>query len=248
VADVDKPDKAEAGGKAHIAGLRSAAAALRALGLDAAAEPLEAAAAAKQRELDAEKPLASRFRAADDLVRRRAKEVAAAKAEEAEAVEAVAAATAQLKEATAARVAAEEAEVAATAARAVLQAQLGAAEAKDPAAALDPASGWAVAWALLNGQLAPEAARCMPQFAMAGPLAAAGGGAGVSPGTTPGAAVPATPTSPVSAGGGSAAGGPRGGGGGASDSETGRCTRPRKATAPGPEESEVPECAMDEEG
>ena len=61
VAEADKPDKAEASGKAQVAGLRSAAAALRALGLDAAAELLEAAAAAKQSELDAEKPLASRF-------------------------------------------------------------------------------------------------------------------------------------------------------------------------------------------
>ena len=68
-AEAEKPDKAEASGKAQVAGLRSAAAALQALGLEGAAEPLEAAAAAKQKELDAEKPLASRFRAADDLAR-----------------------------------------------------------------------------------------------------------------------------------------------------------------------------------
>jgi hypothetical protein len=157
-------------------------------------------------------------------------------------------ATAQLKDATAARLAAEEAEVAATATRAALQAQLGAAEAKDSAAALDPASGWAVAWALLNGQLAPEQARCVPQFAMTGPLAAAGGAPGGATVASPGGAVPATPTSPAPSVGGGAAVASRGGRGGASDSDTARRTRPRKAAAPGPEEVEVPESAMDEAG
>ena len=67
-------------GKEQVAGLRQAAEVLRGLGLTHEADALDTKAVARQAELDSEWPIVDRCKAADDVVRRRSKEVAAAKA------------------------------------------------------------------------------------------------------------------------------------------------------------------------
>jgi hypothetical protein len=132
-----------------VAGLRQAAEVLKSLGLRQEAEALDVKAAARQAELDAERPIVDRFKAADDVVRHRSKEVAAAKAvlEKAEA----AAATAKAAwEAAATGLAAAEAE-AAKLWELLGTGGPGGSVAGAAVAVADPSAGWAILASLLAG-------------------------------------------------------------------------------------------------
>jgi hypothetical protein len=152
-----------------VAGLRQAAEVLKSLGLLQEAEALDEKAAARQAELDAERPIVDRFKAADDVVRHRSKEVAAAKAALVQA-EAVAAAAEAAWEAAATGLAAAEAEAA------KLRELLGGASglggsAGGPAAVAvaDPSAGWAILASLLAGTATLDEVRQASLLAAPGP-------------------------------------------------------------------------------
>ena len=138
-------------GKEQVAGLRQAAETLKSLGLLQEAEALDEKAAARQAELDAERPIVDRFKAADDVVRHRSKEVAAAKAA-LEKAEAVAATAKAAWEAAAAGHAAAEAEAAKL--RELLGGASGLGGSVEGSAAVavgDPSVGWKILASLLAG-------------------------------------------------------------------------------------------------
>ena len=158
-------------GKEQVAGLRQAAETLKSLGLLQEAEALDVKAAARQAELDAERPIVDRFKAADDVVRHRSKEVAAAKAayEKAEAAAAVAKAA---LEAAATGLAAAETEAAKL--RELLggaSGLVGCVEGAEAAAVADSSAGWKILAALLAGRTTLDEVRQASLLAM--PAAAA---------------------------------------------------------------------------
>jgi hypothetical protein len=141
-----------------VAGLRQAAEVLRNLGLTHEAEALDTKAVARQAELDSERPIVDRFKAADDVVRHRSKEVAAAKAI-LDKAEAAAASARAAWEAAAEGLAAAEAE--ATKLRELLgSAGLpGVSAVGTVVAAADPSAGWTILAALLAGTTSLEEVR-----------------------------------------------------------------------------------------
>jgi hypothetical protein len=151
-------------GKEQVAGLRQAAEVLRSLGLLHEADALDTKAVARQAELDSERPIVDRFKAADNVVRHRSKEVAAAKAILDKAEEAAASARAAW-EAAAEGLAAAEAE--ATKLRELLgSAGLpGVSAVGTVVAAADPSAGWAILAALLAGTTSLEEVRAASRLA-----------------------------------------------------------------------------------
>jgi hypothetical protein len=94
-------DKEPATGKDQVAALRRAAESLRAAGLEEEALKVDQRAAARLAEIEAERPINQRFKAADDLARRKAKVAAAAATQVESARAALAAAESELAEAEA---------------------------------------------------------------------------------------------------------------------------------------------------